>query len=79
MASRYAPDKGTKNLSFSLYYLPHKGAYILNIDHSTLSDHFTTTMVDIYPYGYCLLIIVPSEDEPSICIYSWFYSSENKP
>ena len=43
---------------------------------STLSEHLTTTMVDIYPYGAWLLIIYPYGAKPSICVDSCVYQSE---
>ena len=59
MAYGSIPENGTKDPSYSFYNMPHKGASILSLDPSTLSDHFTTTMVNIYPYGAWLLIIAP--------------------
>ena len=71
-------EQVTKKPSYYFYDMPHNGASILSPELSTLSDHFTTTIVDISPYGSRLLIIYPSRDEYSICIYSWLSSSEKK-
>ena len=70
LASGCIPDQGTKESSFSLYNLPQRGKSILSPDPSTLSDHLTTTMVDVPPYGAWLLIIAPSGDESYIRIES---------
>ena len=79
LASGSVPDQGTNESSSSLYNLPHRGAYILSSDPSTLSDHFTTNLVDFPPSGAWLLIIAPSGAESSIYIDSCVYSSDKKP
>ena len=70
LASVSVTDQGTKESSSSLYNKPHRGAYILSPDPSTLSDHLTTTMVDVPPSGSCLLIIDPFGSEYYIRIDS---------
>ena len=72
------PYQVTKESSSSLYNLLNKGAYILSSDPSTLSDHFTTTIVDITPSWSWLLIIDPYGTGPFILIDSCS-SSKNKP
>ena len=79
LASGSVPDQGTKKFIYSLYNPPHRGEYIFYPHPYTFSDHWTTTMVDVTPYGDWLLIIAPSEAELSICIDSYFSSSEKKP
>ena len=79
LASGFVPDQGTKEYFFSLYNQSHGGESILSLDPSNLSDHLTTTIVDVSPSGAWLLILAPSGAESSICIDSCFSSSEKKP
>ena len=73
------PDQETKESSSSLYNPLHRGEYILSPYPSTLSDHFTTTMVDVPASGAWLLIIAPYLAKSSICVYCCFSCSEKKP
>ena len=73
------PYQGTKKSSYSVYNSPHRGESIFSLDPSTLSDHFTTTMVDVPASGSWLLVIAPSGAKSSICINSCFSSLEKKP
>ena len=75
LASGSVPDQGTIPF-YSLYNPPHRGESISSPDPSTLSDHLTTTIVDVSPSGAWLLILAPSEAESSVCIDSYFSSSE---
>ena len=59
-------NQGTKESSYSLYNLPHRGEYILSPDPSTLSDHLITTILYVSSSGSWLLIISPSGAESSI-------------
>ena len=68
LASGSIPDQGNNEFSSSLYNPLHRGESMLSLDPYTLSDHLTTTMVDIHPYGAWLLVIAPSGAEFSICI-----------
>ena len=70
LESGSVPDQGTKESSSSLYNPLHRGEYILYPYPSTLSDHLTTTMVDVPPSGVWLPIISPSGAEYSIRIDS---------
>ena len=78
LVSGSAPDQGTKESPSSLYNTPHRGAYMLSLDSSTLSEHFKTTMVDVPPSGAWLLIISPYGAKSSICTDSCFSSSDKK-
>ena len=60
LASGSVPDQGTKESSSSLYNPPHRGKSISSLDPYTLSDHLTTTIVDVSSSGAWLLIISPS-------------------
>ena len=66
------PDKVIKEFSYSLYNKSYKGSSILSPEPYTLSNHFTTTMVDNSPSGAWLLIIAPLGATPSIYIYSFY-------
>ena len=79
LASKYFPDQGTKDPYSSLHNTLHKWASIFSPNHSTFYDHFTKTLVDIDPSRAWLLIVSPSEAEPSIFVYSFLSSSEKKP
>ena len=79
LLSGSVPEKGTNEFSSYLYNTPYKVEYILSPDPSTLSDYFTTTMLDISPSRAWLLIISPFGTKPYICIESYFSTSENKP
>ena len=73
-------DQGTMYPFYSLYNTPNRGPYNLSIDPSTKFDYLTMTMVHIYmdPFEDELLIADPSLSVMYNCIYSCFYSSENK-
>ena len=77
-ASGSVPDQGIISVS-SLYNPPHRGESISSPDPSTLSDHLTTTIVDVSPSGAWLLILAPPGAKSSVCIDSWFSYSEKKP
>ena len=79
MVSGYVPDQVTIDPWSSLYNQPHSGPFTLTIGPFIASDHFITTMVDIFPSEAWLIIIAPSESESSIYLESWFYSLEKKP
>ena len=49
-----------------------RGLSTLSTNPSTLSNHFTTTMVDIPPSEAWLLVISRSGAKPSICTESCF-------
>ena len=70
LASSYVPDQGTIDPISSLYNTPHNGPYTLTLDPLIASDHFTTTIVDIYRTRYWLLNISPFGAKYSICIDS---------
>ena len=72
------PEKSTKELSSSLYNPLQSVASIFYTYPSTLYENFTKTTVDVPPSGAWLLIISPSGDDSSICIYSCFSSLEKK-
>ena len=78
LSSGSVTDQGTQVSAFSLYNLLHKGLYIFSTDPSTLSDHFTTNMVDISPSIYLFLSIDPSGSKPFICRGYCFFSPEKK-
>ena len=68
LASGYVPYQVTKDPSSSLHNPPHKGASILSPKPTTFSDHFITTIVDIYPSGSWLIVFSPYGSKPSICV-----------
>ena len=69
----------TSHSASSLNNPPHKGEYLSFPDPSTLSDHLTTTIVDVSPSGAWLIIIAPSGAEYSILVDSCFSSLGKKP
>ena len=79
LAYGYVTYQETKESSSSLYNPPQKGEYILSPYTSNLSDHLTTTILDISHSGAWLLNIAPSGAESSIRIYHCFSSSDKKP
>ena len=79
LESGSVPKKINIHPSPSLYNPPHNRPSNLNCGPSTLSEHFTTTMIDIFPSGDLLLIFNPSGSEASMCVDSCFSSSEKKP
>ena len=79
LAYGYIPDQGTNESPYSFFNSPHRGASIFSPYPSTLSDHLTTTMIDVPPSGYWWFIIAPSKSKSSIPINSCFSSSEKKP
>ena len=51
LVSGSVTDQGTKESSSYLYNTPQMSESIFYPEPSTLSEHLTTTMVDVPPYG----------------------------
>ena len=72
LASGSVPEQVSINPSWSLQNPPYIGPFNVTLVPFTAYDSFITTIIDIDPYGACLLIIVLSGSEPSICVDYFF-------
>ena len=61
LASGSVPDQGIIDPLSYLYNPPHSGPSTLTLGPFIAYDHFITTMVDIAPFGACLLLFLPME------------------